>query len=241
MFKKQSENKMQDGGEDKLRGKSVRAGEAGELIVASPLPHRPGVLAVRLPSGRIVLDGTDRRPLSGAERRAIFGETKSRRSVPNETAAWTDDERAELAKVEAHVEVAGAAYGAALHREEDAARKRSGGGPVLVVETELMREAHRAVDGARRAVHATRDRIRRAVYRRKLEARVGQLSETHRAILEAHGVAVPEPLNMAQAHELGERAERLMRGEVVVESAETKIRRLEDRLLALEGGRGGAA
>ncbi len=46
---------------------------------------------------------------------------------------------------------------------------------------------------------------------------------------------------MAQAHELGERAERLMRGEVVVESAETKIRRLEDRLLALEGGRGGAA
>ncbi len=162
MFKGRTENKQMDAGEDKTFAAGSRCGSAtAKVIVAAPLPHRPGVLAVRLPSGRIVLDGTDLRPLSGAERRAIFGETKSRRSVPNETAAWTDDERAELAKVEAHVEVAGAAYGAALHREEDAARKRSGGGPALVVETEAMRESHRAVDGARRAVHATRDRIRR--------------------------------------------------------------------------------
>lgn len=241
MLKQLFEDKMQAAAEDKgaafAKAKALRVGEAGEVLVATPLPHRPGVVAVRLPSGQIVLDGTDHRPLSDAERRAIFGEP-ARKPKADPFAGATEDERAELAQARERSEAS-----LKLAEQARARRKRSRSGRhVVYLRDAATDQAEEVARLASAAEQRLKRRVLEAIHDRERRARRVRMGAAELARFRAFGFDVPADglTTQGEREAWGAEAERIDRGAPVVESAAAKIRRLEDRLLALERG-GGAA
>ncbi len=173
----------------------------------------------------------------------IFGAPKRRGPIRRDPLdGATAAEREQLAAAHARVD-ATAQLAEAERARIEAGFDRGEGSLRLIVPDAAMLKAEEDARLARGAEARLKRRIAEAVLWREHRAHRVRMKPAEIAHFRALGLDVPEDglCTQGEREDWGAAAQRMERGEPVAETSETKIRRLEDRLLALEGGRGGAA